>query len=435
MRILTINADLYQQNFYAKECKQNDDIQIQITALANGVSVDLSNTIMQMNYLKPDNTFVNLSNADIVITGNVVTINCPRECTRAYGLARCELVFKDSNSKQTTTFDIVITILPSVLQGQEVSKNLVTIIEQLNNWVTEHGDFKSFDERIKALESGGNLTVLTGRVKTLEDEYTNLNDDKASKSYVDEAISGIPKNETAGNFEKGQCKFIAHRGLNAAAPENTLPAYTLAGAFGFYGGETDVTTTSDGNWIVMHDDTVDRMTNGIGNVNSLALADIKNLIVDSGNNVNAYPQLRVPTLEEYLLCCKKNGLVPVVELKQTADVNKIADFSGILNKHDMTQHAMVISFSLPLLQELKKYSNVKMQYLVNNITTDNIISAGNINAGIDCEYSTITQQNILDCHLAGLEVNAWTVDDFNKCLQLINWGIDYITSNKIGGLQ
>jgi glycerophosphoryl diester phosphodiesterase len=186
----------------------------------------------------------------------------------------------------------------------------------------------------------------------------------------------------------------------------------------------------------MHDDSVDRMTDGTGNVSSLTLAQIKVLNIDAGNNLSNYLSLKVPTFEEYLLTCKKNNLVPIIEIKITADITKIQNFVAILKKYNMEQHAVVISFGLNFLQEVRKYSNVKVQLLVNTITSDainSIIALGN--AGIDSNYSSVTQQNIIDCHNAGIEVNAWTVDNFDSCLQLVNWGIDYITSNKIGGIE
>lgn len=283
----------------------------------------------------------------------------------------------------------------------------------------------SLDGRLSTVE---NLTTNTAMVNTVTTSTTYKNDlaSKADKIYVEKLVP----------ISKGKCKFIAHRGLNACSPENTLPAYINAGQFGFYGGETDITTTSDGYWVVMHDDNVDRMTNGTGNVSSLTLSQIKALNIDSGNNVNAYPSLKIPTFEEYLITCKKSGLVPIIELKESCDITKIQNLVSILKTYNMEYRSIIISFGLNLLQEVRRYSSVKLQYLVNTITADAINSVVALgNAGIDSSYSTVVQQNIIDCHNQGVEVNAWTVDDFDACLQLVNWGIDYITSNKIGGME
>ena len=59
-------------------------------------------------------------------------------------------------------------------------------------------------------------------------------------------------------------RMIAHRGLSSLAPENTLPAYELAGKYGYYGAECDIHETKDGEFVLLHDDTLERMTNGSG---------------------------------------------------------------------------------------------------------------------------------------------------------------------------
>lgn len=315
-------------------------------------------------------------------------------------------------------------------------------------------DYSMFSAIMSSSDVGGDTTALTTKVTNLETSLTDVSSKqlplkadityvdeknllKADKSYVDSLTLGGTGSVTniTGNIEN-KIKFIAHRGLNVCTPENTLVAYQKASDFGFWGGETDVTTTKDGFWILMHDDSIDRMTNGTGGLSTLTLSEVKSATIDSGNCFNSYPSLKVPTLDEFLICCKKNGIVPIIEIKQSCDITLIPSFVATLRKHNYENNCIVISFGLNILTEIRKISNVKLQYLVNSITSTIINSLSAIsNVGIDCEYSTITQQNILDCHSAKIDVNAWTVDDFNKCLQLVNWGIDYITSNTIGGLQ
>ena len=80
-------------------------------------------------------------------------------------------------------------------------------------------------------------------------------------------------------------RMTAHRGYSAMAPENTLPAFRLAGEYGFWGAECDTSPTADGVWIIMHDDTVDRMTDGEGKVKDLTYDEIRALTIDDGSNV------------------------------------------------------------------------------------------------------------------------------------------------------
>lgn len=84
--------------------------------------------------------------------------------------------------------------------------------------------------------------------------------------------------------------IIGHRGASAHAPENTLAAFALAIAQGADGIELDVKRCASGEVVVMHDETVDRTTNGAGKVHELSLAELRRL--DAGHGE------RVPTLDE-----------------------------------------------------------------------------------------------------------------------------------------
>jgi glycerophosphoryl diester phosphodiesterase len=70
-------------------------------------------------------------------------------------------------------------------------------------------------------------------------------------------------------------EVVAHRGASAYAPENTLAAFRRAAALGADRFECDVVRTKDGRVVVLHDDTVDRTTNGTGRIDALAFADVR----------------------------------------------------------------------------------------------------------------------------------------------------------------
>ncbi len=103
--------------------------------------------------------------------------------------------------------------------------------------------------------------------------------------------------------------LLAHRGLVRHAPENTLPAFAAAVELGI-SIEVDVYQTRDGHLVVIHDDTVDRTTNGKGRVVEMTLAEIRKL--DAGSWVHPrYTGLKVPTLEEVFLLVRQQQRVPV----------------------------------------------------------------------------------------------------------------------------
>ncbi|KIL73261.1 Glycerophosphoryl diester phosphodiesterase [Bacillus badius] len=99
-------------------------------------------------------------------------------------------------------------------------------------------------------------------------------------------------------LQSSKTELSAHRGAQVAAPENTLEAITQAGLLGYGFVEIDVQKTKDGQYILMHDKTVDRTTTGSGEVKDLTLEEIQSFdIEDKEGNVTDY---KVPTLEEVL---------------------------------------------------------------------------------------------------------------------------------------
>lgn len=111
--------------------------------------------------------------------------------------------------------------------------------------------------------------------------------------------------------------LIAHRGASRAAPENTLPAIREAARLGARWVEVDVKLTADGKPVIIHDDTVDRTTNGRGLVAGLTLAEIRAL--DAGIQAGPHhANTLVPTLEELIETVLDLDIGLQLELKPTA---------------------------------------------------------------------------------------------------------------------
>ncbi|NRG46836.1 glycerophosphodiester phosphodiesterase family protein [Bacillus sp. CRN 9] len=99
-------------------------------------------------------------------------------------------------------------------------------------------------------------------------------------------------------LRSNKMELSAHRGAQVAAPENTLEAITQAGVLGYGFVEIDVQKTKDGQYVLMHDKTIDRTTTGTGMVEDLTLEELQSFsIEDHEGNVTSY---KVPTLEEVL---------------------------------------------------------------------------------------------------------------------------------------
>ena len=98
---------------------------------------------------------------------------------------------------------------------------------------------------------------------------------------------------------------IAHRGASATAPENTIAAFNAAAPWADF-VELDVHKSSDGELVVIHDDTVDRTTNGTGSVASMTLAQLQAL--DAGSKADAsFSSAKIPTLAQAITAIKATG--------------------------------------------------------------------------------------------------------------------------------
>ena len=141
----------------------------------------------------------------------------------------------------------------------------------------------------------------------------------------------------------GQTVVIAHRGANDGAstkyPENTLLGIRAAKEiWGADGVEIDFGLTKDGYVVLMHDDTVDRTTNGTGKVSSFTLEEIKALTVD----YVAGKETTVPTLEEVLILAKEIDVVLYCHVKDMTDAN-IAAFTYLVDKHDCYDNVLLFA--------------------------------------------------------------------------------------------
>ena len=258
-------------------------------------------------------------------------------------------------------------------------------ISELNQWVLDNGDIADLNNKVKDI-----------------------------------------KNHLLHN---NKVKMIAHRGFSGYSPENTIPAFRLAGSNKYWGAECDVQETSDGKFVIMHDDTVDRMTNGTGSVSSKTLTQIKNLTIDSGNFIKFNPTLRVPTLEEYLQICKECGLIPVIELK-SIKIASIPNFLDILNSHQVLDCCLIISFDKSILEAIRmENEKVEIAYLSNTMTSADITYCSEKRFHINVLHTAITKALIEEAHKKDVLVGAWTIDDKTTIDILISNGIDFITAN------
>lgn len=275
---------------------------------------------------------------------------------------------------------------------------------------------------VKPSSFDGNIVIGGDGEVNLTNYYTKTETDNIIQDYVDEKIN---KTEP----DSPNVRYIAHRGFSSKAPENTIPAYEEAGKSKYWGAETDIAETSDGEFVLMHDATVDRTTNGTGKVSDMTLEQIKALTIDSGSNISKYPNLKVPTLREYLLCCKRYNMVPIIECK---NIKNIEGFLNIIKELNMEKQIVVISFNNDILKTLRGHSeDIRIQTLA----YESIEICKQYNFDVDIYDTDVNADLVKQFHTNGIKVDVWTINNDIRRLELESFGVDYITTDSLNNAQ
>lgn len=232
-------------------------------------------------------------------------------------------------------------------------------------------------------------------------------------------------------IERGNVKMVAHRGLSGIETENSCAAFIAAGNRDYYGIETDVHRTADGQYVVIHDDKTDRVALEQMSVEGSTLEQLQQVrLMDKDGQPRS--DLRIPTLAEYLKICAKYGKVPVLELKNPFPKEDVANIIAIVKEHMSLEDIVFISFdyqNMVYLRQLEK--DARLQYLTSRAAVDEEL-IGKLKAydlDIDIYWRILDQAGVELFHKNGIEISVWTVDDPAVAAQLVEWGVDYITSN------
>ncbi len=232
-------------------------------------------------------------------------------------------------------------------------------------------------------------------------------------------------------IDSKQTRMVAHRGVSGLERENTQLAFVAAGNRSYWGVETDVRTTADGHFIILHDDDTARVAGGVAlKPEESNLTDLRALTLLEKDGSAGHAYLRLPTLEEYISVCKKYEKKCVLELKTPMNEAQTADMIARIRSLDYLEHVTFISFLFEDLVLVKKLvPEQKAQFLFGEITDEQFEEMKRHGMDVDIYYRKLTPELLKKFHNAGMEVNCWTVDDPADAARLVEWGVDYITSN------
>ena len=243
-----------------------------------------------------------------------------------------------------------------------------------------------------------------------------------------------------GHYFDREIKDIAHRGYSSVAPENTLPAYILARELGFLYAECDLAFTKDGVAVLLHDETIDRTSNGSGKIFELTYEEL--LQYDFGSwKSSQYAGTKIPTFEEFIALCKEIGLHPYIEIKNDANYTYTAEqvqgLVDIVEKYGMEDNCTWISFNLTYLEYVKNVDNTaRLGYVSSKTITQSMINSvkaletGENEVFLDISYNMLNENNVMLAMANGIALETWTVDSVNEIKARPKYVSGY-TSNKL----
>jgi glycerophosphoryl diester phosphodiesterase len=219
---------------------------------------------------------------------------------------------------------------------------------------------------------------------------------------------------------------IAHRGASGRFPENTLKAFGAAIDAGAQMCELDVQLTSDGALVVIHDETVERTTDGRGAVRSMTLEELKRL--DAGvHSGREFKGERIPTLEEVMAIsdgrCELN-----IELKGAGIERKVCE---LLVARRAFATAMISSFDWDALALVRHFEpRLRVGLLATQWPARLVGAAFELKAeSINPRSDFVTEDLCIAAHERNLCVYTWTVDEPGEMRRLIAFGVDGIMTN------
>lgn len=233
---------------------------------------------------------------------------------------------------------------------------------------------------------------------------------------------------------------INHRGFNRTAPENTIPAFRLSKGYGFTHIETDIAWTSDGVAVCLHDNTINRTARNAdgteisGTVNIADITYEQALTYDFGIwKAARYAGTRIPTFEEVLTLCKKQGIKVCAELKAYGYTNtRMTEAIDMVQRYDAESYVIWTSFDESILTYIKGLdSSATLELISTNVTSETITKVQSLKTDDNVvllaseDYSS-TALNL--CKQAGIPLTVYTVNSI-QTMEALPGYISGVTSD------
>ena len=213
--------------------------------------------------------------------------------------------------------------------------------------------------------------------------------------------------------------IVGHRGAAGYEPENTLLSFGKAAEIGVDWIEFDLRRSADGHLVVVHDDTVDRTTNGRGKVGEMTLEELKKLDAGKGQ--------QVPTFQEVIDFAKgRVKLIP--EIKQQGIEMEVLD---VIDRNDIVNDCIVSSFHGYSIRRCKEFHpQLQTAAIFSHLPIDFKAEALDIMADVLFLRKDIVSAALVEeCHRNGFTVNIWNADTPEEIRKYADMGPDFMSSN------
>jgi glycerophosphoryl diester phosphodiesterase len=224
-------------------------------------------------------------------------------------------------------------------------------------------------------------------------------------------------------------RIVAHRGGGTLAPENTLGAIRHGAAMGFRGVEFDVMLAGDATPVLIHDETVDRTTDGRGAVSKMTYAELSRFVIEK--------QERIPTFEQAALLCGELGLWANVEIKPAHGYERRTGEAVALAARALwrgrDKPPVLSSFSTVSLAAARAAApELPRGLLVGRIPKHWHDLMRDLDCvALHCNYRALNRKLAAQIRDAGYAILTWTVNDRRVARKLLHWGVDCLVTDRL----
>lgn len=231
---------------------------------------------------------------------------------------------------------------------------------------------------------------------------------------------------------KNQPLIFGHRGARGTHPENTMISFQEAARTGAHGIEFDVHLSKDGEVVIIHDETLNRTTNGSGLVCEYTLEELKQL--DAGSHFNAaFQGARIPTLREVLAWLCGNELLINIELKndRIRYIELEQKVIALVREFHLEKRVIFSSFNHKSVAELADLAPDIERAILYHFPLQDAMKEARLHhaSGLHPNFQLLTKEFVDEAKSQGFTLRPYTINDEEDIKRMISFGVDVIITD------